>query len=58
MEKQIIHIYDKRDAINGNAYLKLTNSEINFLTWLDSMGYLNTNVIYESIEELPTPIEF
>lgn len=57
MEKKTYHIYN-RNLINEDNYLKLTDSEVNFLIWLNDMGYLDEDTIYEDIEKMPTPIEF
>ena len=56
-KKKIFHIYN-RNLMNEDNYLKLTDSEADFLIWLDKMGYLDGDTVFEDIKELPTPIEF
>lgn len=56
MEKKIINIYNTEQ--DSNDYLKLTNSEIAFLKWLNDMGYLDDYTYFDEVSKLSNPIEF
>lgn len=56
MEKKLINIYNA--AKDKDNYLKLTDNKVDFLCWLNDMGYLDYDTFFDEVSKLPTPIEF
>ena len=56
--KILIKIYRNLEPKASTEYLKLSNNEFAFLKWLSSNYYLDSETEFETIETLPTPIEF
>ncbi len=56
MEKRLFNIYNSEKDLNH--YLKLADSEVDFLYWLNEIGYLDDDTNFYEVSKLPTPIEF
>lgn len=57
-EKILVKIYRNCEPEVSTEYLRLSNNEFAFLKWLFTNGYFDIETEFETIEELPAPIEF
>lgn len=56
MDKQIVKI--EKHCDDQMDFIKLTKGEKDFLLWLSSYGYLDSEVDFEIMDEMPQPREF
>lgn len=60
MEEKILYRINDRSAYRDEKekYVRLSETNIKFLEWLDNYGYLGEDIEFKSVNDLPKIAEF